>query len=100
MTLRNGGELLRRASRYDLAAAGATFGTQVDQVIAGLDDVEIVFDHNHRVALVDQPAEHGQEPANVLEVKARRWFIEDVHRVTGRTFSELRCELDPLSFSA
>jgi len=36
---------LRRTGGNDLAAARSPFGTQIDDPISGLDDVEIVLDH-------------------------------------------------------
>jgi hypothetical protein len=44
------GHLLRRALRDDAAAAGAAFGAKVNHPVSGLDDVEVVLDHEQRVA--------------------------------------------------
>jgi hypothetical protein len=38
----------------DTAAVFASFGAEVDDVVGALDDVEIVFDHQNRVAERDQ----------------------------------------------
>jgi hypothetical protein len=46
--------LLRRA-RDDFAALDAAFRAEVDDPVRGLDDIEIVLDHHHGVALLDQP---------------------------------------------
>ena len=43
----------RRAGRDDAAAAIAAFGTEVDDPVGGLDHVEVVLDHDDRVAVVD-----------------------------------------------
>ena len=43
-------------SRDHRAAARAALGAHVDDPVGGLDDVEVVLDHEHRVALVDQAA--------------------------------------------
>ena len=51
------GDLLRRAFGDDLAALDAAFGTHVDDPVGGFDDVEIMFDHHHAVALFDQAVE-------------------------------------------
>ena len=50
-------DLLGRSLRHDLAAFVAAFGAEVDDVVGGFDDVEVVFDHQHRVAVVDQAVE-------------------------------------------
>jgi hypothetical protein len=46
------------AGRDDLAAAVAAFGTDVDDPVGGLDHFEIVLDHHHGVALLDQLVQH------------------------------------------
>ena len=37
----------------DRTAAVAAFGSQVDDVVGGLDEIEVMFDHHDRVAAVD-----------------------------------------------
>ena len=46
------GDVFRWAPGYDFAAAA--FGAEVDHPVGGLDDFEIVLDHDDRVALRDQ----------------------------------------------
>jgi len=48
------GDLLRRAFGDNLAALHAAFGTHVDDPVRRFDDVEIMFDDHHAVALFDQ----------------------------------------------
>src|SRR5690349_24675129 len=45
---------LRRALRDDPAAARAALGTEIDDPVGGLDHVEVVLDHDHRVAVIAQ----------------------------------------------
>ena len=52
------GDLLRGALGDDQAAAGAALRAHVDDPVGGLDDVEVVLDDDHRVALVDQALQH------------------------------------------
>ena len=46
-----------------------------NDVISGFDDFQIVFDHNDRIALVDQSIQNIQESLNVDEVKSGCRFI-------------------------
>src|SRR5471030_1943269 len=55
--LRHLRQLLGGAGRNDLAAARTTLWTEVDHPVGRLDHVEVVLDHDHRVALVDQSVE-------------------------------------------
>ena len=62
------------------AAAGAALGTEVDDPVGRLDDVEVVLDHHDRVAVVAQPVQHGEQHLDVVEVQACRRLVEDVQR--------------------
>ena len=48
------GDLLGRAGRDDLAAGVTALGTEIDDMIGGLDHVEMVLDQDHRVPRVDE----------------------------------------------
>jgi hypothetical protein len=67
----------------DFAAAVAAFGAEVDDPVGGLDDFEIVLDHHHRVALVDQLVQHFQQLLDVVEMQAGGRLVEDIERAAG-----------------
>src|SRR5436190_9248396 len=60
------GHLLRRALRHDFPAAPAAFRTEVDQPVRRLDDVQVVLDHDDRVALLDETHQHVEQLSHVL----------------------------------
>ena len=95
-----GGDLLGRAGDDDLAAAVAAFGTEVDDAVGGLDDVEVVLDHEHGVAGVDEALQHDEQLAHVVEVQAGRRLVEDVERAPGAAPLQLARELDALRLAA
>ena len=90
------GDLLGRPRDDDPPAPRATLGAEVDHVVGGLDDVEVVLDDDHGVALVDETVQHVEEPPDVLEVQPRRRLVEDVHRASRRPLAQLARELHPL----
>lgn len=92
-------DLLRRAAADNATAAGATFGAEVDDPVGGFDDVEIVLDDDHRVAVVDEAVQHAEQPMNVGEMQAGRRFVEQINRAAGRTFAEFASQFDPLSLT-
>src|SRR5512138_2990790 len=92
--------LLRCAGRDYLPARVAAFRTQIDQVICGLDHVEVVFDDDQRVACLDELLERGEQLRDVIEVKARGWFVEDVQQPFTTKRRKVRRNLDPLCFPA
>ena len=83
-----------------LAAAVAAFGAQVDDPVRRLDHVEVVLDHEDRVAGVDQPVEHLEQLLDVGEVETGRRLVEDVERPAGRAPRQLGGQLDPLRLAA
>ena len=79
-----------RPGRDDLAAAVAALGAEVDQPVRRLHDVEVVLDHEDRVALRDEPLQDAEELADVLEVQAGGRLVEDVDRVARSRASGAR----------
>lgn len=71
-------DFLRRAGRDDRAAAVAAFGTEVDDMVDRLDDVEVMFDDDDRIAAVDKAVEDGEQTADVFEVEAGRRLVKDI----------------------
>src|SRR5215467_12995055 len=78
----------------------SALGTEVDHPVGGLDDIEIVLDDHHGIALITQPEQHLQQLLHVVEVKPGRWLIEYVDRAAGGALGELARELDALRFTA
>ena len=83
-------------STMTLPAAVAAFGTEVDDPVGRLHHVEVVLDHEHGVAVVDQALQHAEQPAHVLEVEAGGGLVEDVERAPGGALAELGRQLHPL----
>src|SRR5690606_16768407 len=94
------GHLLRRARRHQRAAARSPLGTHVDDPGGGRAHVEVVLDDDDRVAAVDQPPEHAQQPPDVLEVQAGGRLVEDVDGAPGLAPLQLGGELDALGLAA
>jgi hypothetical protein len=100
MRLRDQRDLLRRAGGNDRAAAVAAFGAEVDDPVSGLDDIEVVLDHDNRVAVVDEALQHAQQLLDVVEVQARGRLVEDVERAAGVALAEFAREFHALRFAA
>ena len=78
----------------------ATVGSQVDNPVGRLNDVQMMLDNNHRVAKVCQSMEHVKQLLHVIEMQARGGFVENVERLSGRPLAEFARKLDALRFSA
>jgi len=87
------GHFLGRALYDHRTAAVTTLGAEVDHPVGGLYDVEVVLDHAHGVALVDQPLQDVQQLADILEMQSRGGLVENVERMPGRPLRELEASL-------
>src|SRR5215831_7373678 len=72
------GDLLGGARGHDFSALVPAFWAEVNEPIAGLDDLEIVLDYQEGGAGFEQLAKGRQELGNVVEVKAGGGFVENV----------------------
>ena len=77
------GDLLGRPLGDDPAAAGAALGAEVDDPVGRLDHVEVVLDHDDRVARRGEAVQHLEQLADVVEVQPGRRLVEDVERLAG-----------------
>ena len=92
--------LLGRAGRHDPAAAGAPLGPEVDHPVGPLHHVEVVLHHEHGVARVHEPLEHGEQLPHVGHVEARRRLVEHVECLAGGPLRQLARELHALRLAA
>ena len=98
-------DLLRRAGGDHVAALLARLGPEVDHPIGRLDHIQVVLDHDHRVAQIDQPIEHVEQLGQVVEVQAGGRLVQrySVRPVSGRESSAAsftRCASPPESVGA
>ena len=59
--------------------------TEVDEVIRDLEDVQVVLDDEHGVALIHQTLEHINQHLNVLKMQSRGGFIQHIEGLAGAT---------------
>ena len=83
-----------------MAAALARLGAQVDHPVGRLDDVEVVLDHDDRVAQVDQAVEHVEQLGQVVEVQAGGRLVEQIERLAGVGARQFGGQLDALGLAA
>ena len=87
---------LRRPFHQDTSSAFAAFWPQIDDPVGGLDDIEVVLDDDHGVALVAQAVQYFQELRDVMEVQAGGRLVQDVERPAGRALRKLLGQFDAL----
>src|SRR5436190_14866834 len=90
------GNFFRRARGDEVAPASAAVGAEVEEVVAALEDVEVVLDDDGRVAAIDEALQDAEQEADVVEVQAGGWFIEKIQRLAGIGAGQFGGELDAL----
>jgi hypothetical protein len=96
---RVGGDLGRGALRHDLAAMDARAGADVEDVIGLADRLLVMFDDDHRVALVAQVLQRRQQPVIVALVQADGGLVEHVEHA-GQARADLGGQPDALALAA
>ena len=94
------GDRLGRALRHQPPAAVAALGPEVHDPVAVPDHVEVVLDHDHRVAARDQVVEHLEQPLHVGEVEADGGLVEQVERRPAAALGQLARDLEALRLAA
>ena len=55
----------------------ARIRAEVHHPIRGMNDIEIVFDHDHAVAGIGESLEDGQQHPDIVEMKSRGGFVKE-----------------------
>lgn len=102
------GDLFGGSLGDDLAAVGAGFRAEVDDVVGLGSEVHVVFDDDDGVSFIDEAVEDVGEAGDVLLVEADGGFLDEVEigvggadvGYAGSTFGELGDELESLGFAS
>ena len=82
----------------DTSATAAALGTEVDDIVSGFNDIQIMLNDNHTFTLIHQASQHLQEAIDVLAMQASGWLIEDVEGLASWALRQLGGQLDALGF--
>ena len=69
-------------------------------MVGGFHDIQIVFDHHDRIALIDQFMKHFQQLSHILEMQTRRRLVQDIERAPRAPLRQLFRQLHPLRLAA
>src|SRR5205807_8880440 len=75
-TARIRGDLRRRSDGHDFAALIATLRSEIDHVVGSFDELQIVLDHQDRVAALDEIAQSLDQLRDVGRMQTSRRLIE------------------------
>ena len=78
MAFRDFCHLLGLAFGHHLAAAVATLGANINDMICGFHHIQVVFDHNDRIALINQLMQYFEQFAHIFKMQTRGRFIQNI----------------------
>ncbi len=93
-------QLLGRPLGDQLTALVAAFGSQVDDPIGDLDDLQVVLDDQHAVACIHQAVQDLDQLVHIGSMQPDRWFVQHVQGAAGGAAGQLLRQLDALGFAA
>src|SRR6516225_3598565 len=95
-------QFFRRPRSDENAAIVTCLRPQIDQVICGLDDVQVMFDNDYGVASIDETMKNMQKCCDIIEMESGGGFVEYQERMTAALLllREMADEFQPLRFTA
>ena len=90
----------RCADAENTSATTSPFRTEIDHMVGAFDDIEVVLDDQHGIALFHQLVDHPHQVLDILEVQSRGGLVQDIEGIAGIAFAELLGQLDPLGLAA
>ena len=93
-------DLLGGAGGNDGPAAVASLGSHVDDIVRGLDDIEIVLNDNGGVAALDEFAQDLCQLGDIVEMETGGGLIQDIDGLSGALSGEFRRQLDALGLAS
>jgi hypothetical protein len=82
-----------------MASSPACFRPKIDHPIDHANDLEIVLDDDHRVALVDESIQQIHQLIDIIEMQSGCRFIEHKECFSGRWTNQFGRQFDSLRFA-
>ena len=92
--------MLGRAFGHDAPTTLAAAGAQINDVVGRFDHMQVVLDHDQRIARIAQLMQYFEQLGNVVKVQAGGRLIQNIERASGTALGELARELDTLRLPA
>ena len=94
------GDFFWRAATNHSTTARTTFGADVDDPVRCFDHVQVVFDHQNRIASFDEVLQNLQQHRDVGEVQTSRRFVQQIQCLASAAFYQFPSQFNTLGFTA
>ena len=81
--------LLGRTRGHNGTTARASFGSEVNQSVGGLNNVKIMLNDKHRIPRIDKTLQNIKKLPHIFHMQARGGLVENVERFTRLTTLQL-----------
>ena len=92
--------LFRCTGHYHGAAPVTAFRTHIDNIIRCLYHIQIMFDNDHSIAALRQTLQDLHQLVYIRKMQTCGRLIQNIHRLSGASLTQLRCQLNPLCLTA
>ena len=91
---------LWRPFGHNCSAGLSATRPHIDDPVSALDDIEVVFDHDERIALIPEAIKYLKKSGDIGKVESGGRFVEQVESLAGGCFAEFSRQFDALSFAS
>ena len=81
-------------------SAAAALRAEVNDIIRALDDIEVMLDHDDRVACIDQLIQHLDKAVNIRHMQTSGGLVQNIDGLAGAFARQFVGQLDALGFAA
>ena len=92
-------QIFWRSAEKELSSSATAVGPHIYNPVGTLDDIQIVFYHNHRISLFHQAVQHLQQDTDIFKVKSRCGLIKDIDRLSCISLAQFGGKLYALALS-
>src|SRR5262249_35405924 len=87
------------AQRHHAPASVTTVWPQIDDIIGGFDDIQVVLDDEHGVATFHQAGQYLEQGLDISEVQTGRRLIQNIQGASRTAPGQLTAELHTLGLT-
>ena len=92
--------LFRRSGCNDGSASLTAFRSQINDIVSGFDNIQIMLNDQHRVACIANPLQDVQQARHIIAVQSRCRLVQNIEGFAGTALCQFGCQFDSLRFTA
>ena len=94
------GNFLRGTGSDHIATLITAFRAEIDDMVRGFDDIQIMLDYQHRIAHIHQLLQHFDQLVHIRRMQAGCRFVKNINRSACGYSGKFRSQFHPLGLTA